>query len=120
MSSCRQPFELMLLQMSNLDANMNELRGGLSKWGKQADRKPSRQQSSIETEQAQLAYTTAADSLAELEVRCCHLSLYVCVTAPLISRLCSALCGCPSQTWACRPVVSYDKLLLQSCTSNRK
>lgn len=67
----------MLLQMSDLDASMNELRGGLSSWGKQADRKPSCQQSRVTTEQAKLAYTTASDSLAELEVRPYHLSLYV-------------------------------------------
>lgn len=79
--------------MSHLDASMNELRGGLSKWGMQADRKSSCQQSSVRMEQAKLAYTTASDSLAELEVRCYHLSLYVCVTAPLISRLCTVLCA---------------------------
>lgn len=83
----------MLMQMSNLDASMNELRDGLSKWGKQADRKPSCQQSSVEMEQAKLAYTAASDSLAELGVRRYHLSLYVFVTAPLISRLCTVRCA---------------------------
>lgn len=107
-------FELMLLQMSNLDASMNELRGSLSKWGKQVDRKPSCQQSSVEMEQAKLAYTTASDSLAELEVRRYHLS-WMCAFPVHQQALHSALCGCPSQTCACKLVVSYDKLLIQSC-----
>lgn len=63
--------------MSYIDASMNELRGGLSKWGKQADRKPSGHQSSVTMEQAKLAYTTASHSLAELEVRPYHLRMYV-------------------------------------------
>ena len=70
-----QQVELMQLQMSSIDFRVDELRDGLSEWGKGAGRKASGNQTSVETEQAKLAYATASDSLAKLEVRRHHFNL---------------------------------------------
>lgn len=62
--------------MSSIDIKMGELRGGLRTWGKEAGRQPSGHVSSVEKERAKLAYVTASDSLAELEVRSYNISPY--------------------------------------------
>ena len=62
--------------MSDIDVGMGQLRGGLSNWGKEVGRKPSGHLRSVEMDQAKLAYVTASDSLAKLEVRRYHLNLY--------------------------------------------
>ena len=76
--------------MSSIDIRMDQLRDGLSNWGKETGRKPGGHQGSVEVEQAKLSYGTASDSFAKLEVRH-HLSA-------LISRFWKLLCAAASHT----------------------
>ena len=64
------------MQMSSIDIRMDQLRDGLSNWGKETGRKPDGDQGGVEVEQAKLAYGTASDSFAKLEVRH-HLSALI-------------------------------------------
>lgn len=80
--------ELLKVQMGSIDNRMGELKSGLSKWGRQAGKKPAH---SSDEQETKVAHQRASHSFAQLEVRLSYqdtVKACMCTSIPLAAALC--------------------------------